>query len=83
MGVPMRQGYHYIYDRRLGMEPESRELLISFPVEAMRMSPMPEHVITRQNDDAVLLNQPLSTCLGDNVARRMRVGTVSTADSAH
>ena len=43
------------YDRWLGVEPDARELLISFPAAPMRMWPVSRRVNAPQNDDASLL----------------------------
>jgi putative SOS response-associated peptidase YedK len=43
------------YDRWLGVEPDPRELLISFPAAPMRMWPVSRRVNTPRNDDASLL----------------------------
>jgi putative SOS response-associated peptidase YedK len=45
------------YDRWLGMEPDPRDLLISFPVEPMRMWPISKRVNTPENDDASLVEE--------------------------
>ena len=45
------------YDRWLGMEPDPRDLLISFPAEQMRMWPISKRVNTPKNDDPSLLDE--------------------------
>jgi hypothetical protein len=44
------------YDRWLGIEPEARDLLISYPAGPMRMWPISKRVNTPKNDDASLLD---------------------------
>jgi putative SOS response-associated peptidase YedK len=44
------------YDRWLGIEPDPRELLVSYPTEPMRMWPISKRVNTPKNDDASLLD---------------------------
>ena len=44
------------YDRWLGIEPDPRELLLSYPAEPMRMWPISKRVNTPKNDDAALLD---------------------------
>ena len=44
------------YDRWLGIEPDPRELLVSYPAEPMRMWPISKRVNTPKNDDAALLD---------------------------
>jgi hypothetical protein len=39
------------------MEPDPRDLLISFPAEHMRMWPISKRVNTPKNDDASLLDE--------------------------
>ena len=45
------------YDRWLGMEPDPRDLLISFPAEQMRMWLISKRVNTPKNDDPSLLDE--------------------------
>ena len=45
------------YDRWLGIEPDPRELMISFPAELMTMWPISTRVNKPANDDAALLDQ--------------------------
>ena len=44
------------YDRWLGVEPDPRELMISFPAEQMRIWPISRRVNKPENDDAALLD---------------------------
>ena len=43
------------YDRWLGVEPDPRDLLHSYPAGPMRMWPISRRVNTPKNDDATLL----------------------------
>ena len=44
------------YDRWLGVEPDPRDLLMSYPAEPMRIWPISKRVNTPKNDDATLLD---------------------------
>jgi putative SOS response-associated peptidase YedK len=43
------------YDRWLGMEPDPKELMISFPAQPMRMWPISRRANKPENDDTALL----------------------------
>ena len=45
------------YDRWLGIEPDARDLMISFPAELMTMWPISTRVNKPANDDASLLDR--------------------------
>ena len=45
------------YDRWLGLEPDPRELLISYPAQPMRMWSISRRVNKPENDDALLLDE--------------------------
>jgi putative SOS response-associated peptidase YedK len=45
------------YDRWLGLEPDPRELLITYPSEPMTMWPISTRVNSPENDDQLLLEK--------------------------